>query len=93
MRSDGHATNDPAMLSLKQGQVSVATHLALMQYQLILSGIHQAAAYGEVTLPYCYAIFPCQLCDKSVTINIADKRKCPKPIINMLVLLMCIYVN
>ena len=72
-----------AMLSLKQCQVSVETHPDLMQHQPILSDVHQGAVYGEVNLPKCYALFPCQLCDKSMTINIADKMKCPKPIINM----------
>ena len=76
------------MLSLKQCQASLATHPDLMQHQPIVSDVHQGVVYGEVNLPKCYALFPCQLGDKSVTISIADKMKCPKEIINML-LLMC----
>lgn len=75
-----------AMLSPKQCQVSVATHPYLMQYQPIPSYVHQGAVYGEVNLPKCYALFPCQLGDKPVTTGIVDKLKCPKPIINMLLL-------
>src|SRR4051812_36104161 len=72
-----------SMLSLRPCQVPVAPHHDLIQYQLILSGVHSGAVYGEVNLPKCCALFPCQLGDNSVTISIVGKMKCPKPIVNI----------
>lgn len=60
-------------LSLKQRQVMVAAHPDLMQGQQKLPYIPPGGDYGEVILLECYALFPCQLCDKLVTIDIADK--------------------
>lgn len=62
-----------ATLSLEQRQVMVVAHPDLMQGQHKLSCIPPGGDYGEVILPECYAFFPCQLCDKLVTIDIADK--------------------
>src|ERR1044072_4678554 len=77
-----------AMWSPQQCQVPVATHSDLQQHQLISSCVHPGAVYGEVNLPRCCALFPCQLPDKSATIGIADNMKCPKPIITVRLPLM-----
>ena len=75
--------NLAAMWSQQQCQVSAATHPYLKQYQPILSCVHPEAVYGEVNLPKCYGLFPCQLVDNSVTISIVGKMKCPKQIENI----------
>ena len=72
-------------LSLKQRQVMVEARPYLIQGQPKLSYIPPGGDYGEVIHPKYCALFPCQPCDKLVTIDTADKVKCPKPIINVIV--------
>src|SRR3954463_5469942 len=72
-----------AMSSLRPCQVPVASHHDLLQHPPILSGVHPGAVYGEVNLPKCCALFPCQLVDNSVPISIVGKMKYPKPIVNI----------
>src|SRR3954464_5843175 len=82
-----------SMLSLRPCQVPVAPHHDLIQHQLILSGVHPGAVYGEVNLPKCCALFPCQLGHNKVMISIVGKIKCPKPIINIESLSLIKYNN
>src|ERR1043165_4270129 len=83
-----------AMWSPQQCQVPVAMHPYLKQHQPIPSCGHPGAVYGELNLPRCCALFPCQLPDKSATIGTADNMKCPKPIITVrLPLMLTIITN
>ena len=77
-----------AMWSQQQCQVPVATHLDLKKHQPIPSCGHPGAVYGELNLPRCCALFPCQLPDKSATIGTTNNMKCPKPIITVRLPLM-----
>ena len=77
-----------AMWSPQQCQVPVAMHSYLKQHQSIPSCGHPGAVYGELNLPRCCALFPCQLPDKSETLDTADNMKCPKPIITVRLPLM-----
>lgn len=60
-------------LSLKQRQVMEEARPYLIQGQPKLSYIPPGGDYDEVIHPNCYALFPCQLFDKLVTIDTADK--------------------
>ena len=77
-----------AMWSQQQCQVPIAMHSYLKQHQPIPSCGHPGAVYGELNLPRCCALFPCQLPDKSETLDTADNMKCPKPIITVRLPLM-----
>ena len=77
-----------AMWSQQQCQVPVAMHSYLKQHQPIPSCGHPGAVYGELNLPRCCALFPCQLPDKSEKLDTVDNMKCPKPIITVRLPLM-----
>ena len=68
----------PPMLHPKLHLGLVITHPPLKQYQSTLSNIQKGAVYDEVLLPECYGLFPCQPCDKLVSLKRVDKVKCPK---------------